>query len=83
MFCNDSDKGGKNEIPALMLKNCGKTKVLQGHLQVYCFLSILDSERTGEQKGEGVKENEEERRRTGQLQCGQVCRVSRERERLE
>lgn len=28
-------------------------------------------------------ESEEERRWTGQLQCGQVCRVSRERERLE
>lgn len=34
-------------------------------------------------QGEGIKESEEERRRTGQLQCGQVCRVSRERERLE
>lgn len=49
---------------------------------IYVFLSFLDS-REKMRQGEGIKESEEERRRTGQLQCGQVCRVSRERERLE
>lgn len=35
------------------------------------------------QKEKGEKEEEEKRGRgTGQLQCGQVCRVSRERERF-
>lgn len=49
-----------------------------------CFLSILNSvQREKGDNGKGVTESEEERRRTGQLQCGQVCRVSRERERLE
>ena len=49
-----------------------------------CFLSILNSvQREKGDNGKGVMESEEERRRTGQLQCGQVCRVSRERERLE
>lgn len=59
--------------------------VLQGYLKscIYWFLSSLDCSDKKGRKGEGVKESEEERKRTGQLQCGQVCRVSRERERLE
>lgn len=46
-----------------------------------CFLSTLDSA----QREKGEKRRRRVKKRgggTGQLQCGQVCRVSRERERF-
>lgn len=56
---------------------------VRGYLHVFTdgFLSVLDS--VQRERGEKAEGSEEERRRTGQLQCGQVCRVSRERERSE
>lgn len=68
-------KKKKGENPA----NCGWC---QGYSEVSdCFLSTLDSA----QREKGEKRRRRVKKRgggTGQLQCGQVCRVSRERERF-
>lgn len=68
----------KNENPALMVKI---VRLFAGLHLLFPLYSRLCSDR--KEESTGVKESEEERRRTGQLQCGQVCRVSREREHLE
>lgn len=68
----------KHEIPQVTIaeiKYCFKATA------GLCLLSPLYSRlKLKERQSKGFKESEEERKKTGQLQCGEVCRVSRERE---